>query len=553
DSTGGNGGTITLQAAAGLEEENSSGSQYYALPAGLLIINGDLSANGGNAPTAQVGPLDTSVTDANIGLAGQINLNTLTTRPDSVNGRTMPGMASIISTKTGTLNINLVGREDTDADPSTSTAEFNMGAREKFTVLGSVSSFDKSISSATSTDIGRPTVNDALGDGGLTFNLNGGQIVLSDLTIDGDFLIQGDFNGDLLDNGQWSEVRFVNLAARMPENMLNSRDNTSSGTYDEQDWVFDQGLDIVVNGSIDWRRTEGITPAEITGNGNVDPQFSLPTGEYFTTLIHSDFGYIVRYLVDGFDNPVFTAGIDSATSPLDYHILDLRAQGVTVAEPALSFPYDLNDQIRFRRPHEEIFEAVDNFPLVSPAQASELEEALGIGVNMPTDEELRGIAGDHAWFNDMPSTLDASDVSVNAGRLPLEQASSVLKAHGSLFYVEGEIDPETGMATRVDQTDHIREVLSAATQTVTTGSSSADIRSMIDAYGDEASAIMIQLDNLVDEIKNLGLTPRELKIALENLLSNITPGTLTVNQLLEAIQTEVAQTEEAATEEGQAQ
>ena len=62
-----------------------------------------------------------------------------------------------------------------------------------------------------------------------------------------------------------------------------------------------------------------------------------------------------------------------------------------------------------------------------------------------------------------------------------------------------------------------------------------------------------QLDNLVDEIMVLGLTPRELKIALENLLSNITPGNLTVNQLLEAIQTEVAQAQEATTEEGQAQ
>ncbi|MBL4700663.1 MAG: hypothetical protein JKX85_05330 [Phycisphaeraceae bacterium] len=525
--TGGNGGTITLQAAAGMFDETVNG--FFALPNGLLILNGDLSANAGNAVAV------TTPTGAitNLGNAGAINLNTVNARNTTPNGFTMPGVATIIGTKAGTLSMNVAGTEG--------TGSLAFGAREKFTNLGATT-FNKTIASATSTDIGRPMSDTAAADAHYTINTNGGSLTFSDLTIDGDFLIQGDWNNDYYTNFGIAGVHFVPLAARTPQPLLHYVDKTGDAIYDTKDVTYDQGLDVVVNGSISWKLAVGMDPAVQTAHGNVDPQFALPVGEDFSGHIHSTSGYIVRYLVDNFRSPVYTGGGVAGAENL--HILDLKAEGVTIAEPAWALPYDLNDTIRDRMPNQDLFDAVDNNPMPTPSHISELENVLGLGVHQPTNDELRGLAGDHAWFNDMPSTLDATDASVNAGRLPMAQASNVLKTHGSLFYVDGEVDPETGELTRIAQNDHLREVLAGATQNVTANSTAADIRSMVDGSGDEAASIMQQLDQLVDQIQVMGLTPRELNIVLENLLANITPGSITVNQLLGAIQTDVTPVDE---------
>ena len=70
----------------------------------------------------------------------------------------------------------------------------------------------------------------------------------------------------------------------------------------------------------------------------------------------------------------------------------------------------------------------------------------------------------------------------------------------------------------------------------------------VNRYGDQLfdhflATLAIVLLLLVDQIKVMGLTPRELKITLENVLTPITPKNLTVNQLLEAIQTDVVPVE----------
>lgn len=238
------------------------------------------------------------------------------------------------------------------------------------------------------------------------------------------------------------------------------------------------------------------------------------------------------------DDAVFNMVFDSTPPPAEGSeiVIDLDASGTSAQSVATSIGGAL--------PQFE-FGEVSEVTALDTGQRDKIRQ-LGITPRDPSESERLLVLLGRTLYNDYPQMADPrapDDYATVVNRLPSDRVAFVLDEYDRIFNRKV-IDPTTGQTRSEPRTDELQEILSQAVRRyrqqsgVTTVEPGA-MRQYLEEHAEEeadALALVRDLQGFLRQMELLGLGPRELKIACEELLTPILPrGISTADQFRQLI------------------
>lgn len=392
---------------------------------------------------------------------GELNLNF--DPSSSVDGHTsIPRVATIVARPRNSSGQVLANPGAYSVSFTTSGA-FNMGQNEKLTALGDLS-------------------------------INAGTARLSDLTSLGNMSVT---------------ASSIALLTR-PAGLILANSGTLTAA--------DQGVDFVSGGEIAF----SVVPTAM-GTGPI-PSFATESGagdvnSTLSTFLFRAFGEI--------DFTQFNNGTSNIIT------LDLKSSGPTNTNFA--------DAIAGAIPRETRLNDVGQQVAIGSAQMEDLKN-IGIVPRGPTPQELIDFLVGQAIYNDVPSRITPrpDDYTTVVNRLPSERVQALLDEYDRVFNTDLLDDAgnpvtneRTGKTQRVSRTDDIRSALLGSVRRYRAENAEAigeldpyAFRAFVDSTPEEAKseAYLDQLNEFLDVLETIGLTPRELVTSKNILLKDVRPA-----------------------------
>ncbi len=509
---------IMLEADTGLMSTGSEGD---------ITLGGAVTGTGGRSLDIAAGR-DVTVNDITLG-GGNLSLqaNSGFNTNNSTNTEVPSGVITINSTLNsdgGNIILGAAGRGATvptvatinGDDPTTATntpgttgvtiltdgGDFFMGPNEKFTV-----------------------------DGPLTIETEGGDAVLGDLNTRGNLTVDVTGGG----GGQ--------LIIRLREPVRNLLPNAGEGAPVVAAPIVDDGVDFVALGSSSRinLNTGTANPNILSiGSGN-DPTFSVEgnPGARITlpAIFQRENGSTVstndlRGRPQSLDD--ITVGVNP-TFFVDFQLGELVNIATSIASVASTQEgEDVSEEVLIAQTAREKLRQLGIF--ARDAEAEERVEALLDGAEVIVDV--------------VPSDADASDHEVTTSRIHSGAATVALQIYSGLYWqaaIDEEGNPlldEEGRPILEPQTEKIRQAFAQALEAYTdagyTFEDPWEFRDYLEsaAVTNEALAYANGLRQLFDQLRLIGITPKEMRIAKSILIaqSGITPAGMSWEQLDQAIE-----------------
>ncbi|MCC6661572.1 MAG: filamentous hemagglutinin N-terminal domain-containing protein [Phycisphaerales bacterium] len=350
-------------------------------------------------------------------------------------------------------------------------------------------------------------------------------ISLGTLTLDAtNSVVIGDLasHGDLVVRGESIQVR-----AR-PKGVLRLASEDS-----ESGFGLDEGVDFVSGGLITFQHHNSnalFTVLDLTADSNPsDPNqaFSLAAGNLENTITgFRDANGVVHTGVRNLQFRSTDAEVDDFVSVFDGKsvFLDLNSKGAGIENVAGSLAGILPMEAR---------PEVSQTTAISASQR-ELLRRLGITSRELNPDELIEFLVGVSLYDDYPTSHNANsleDFTVAINRLPGDRVTTLLAAYEDVFTTTT-VDPETGATSQVNRSTDIEASLGQALRRYretlpedATGIDPAGFRAYLESTPDETEALgwVRRLEAFVRQLKELGLGPKEERMALDFLLKPVTP------------------------------
>lgn len=311
----------------------------------------------------------------------------------------------------------------------------------------------------------------------------------------------------------------------------------------------DRGVDIVSGGIMRFNSTS------VTAQGNAafnNPSFSSAQGA------GSIVGPLSGFLLQSFPEAITVSSInriETVNGQVQPPItLDLQAEGPTDADLATSLAGAI--------PRESRLGDVGTDMTIAQAQIDQLKN-LGVFAREPREQELLSLLQGSATYDDVPRRAQpvASDYTTVVNRLPSAQVDAMLIAYDELFN-KPKLDEAgnpvlgpDGRALRVNRSAEIQESLFQSVRrfrAAKAGPAAAEgeapraaagpfdpiaFRAYLEQNPEEAQSLSYirQVGAFLDQLEQLGLTPRELNQSKAAILTGLRPRGIPTTQQLEAV------------------
>ena len=307
----------------------------------------------------------------------------------------------------------------------------------------------------------------------------------------------------------------------------------------------DEGVDLVSGASIQILRPDGTPHNTLTtiATTSADAPITIAAVDLNNSTVFSG---ILQQQFNPTDAEQADLVFDVDAAPGEEIFLDLNSQGSSIQNVASSLAGVL--------PTEARPEVSQNTGL----DASQRDKIRQLGItprDLTTDELIEFLVG-VSLYDDYPTARDASrpeDFTVAVNRLPSERVTRLLAAYEDLFYTSS-VDPETGETVRTSRTTEIQESLTQAVrryrqQPGVSGIDPVAFRAYLETTPDEGEALqwVHRLEDFLKQLKQLGLGPKEERIAIDELLKPVLPRGINTAAELEQVILPPPPAEEPAT------